>query len=152
MAICSFPGLCGFFWLFVLFFYNIQSYLWTLFNTLDCYSHFPHSCSAVFLLVLSSRSFVPLAPCDFPGWSEESKDNKLSLRKQTSSDLRWLSNIFLQLIEIHRENCMQREFELCLFCTMCFYALCCRSLKSWPMTLILNTASRHSLEVNHREA
>lgn len=38
---------------------------------------------------------VPSTPCDFPDWSKrESEKNKLSLRKQTSSDLRWPSNMF----------------------------------------------------------
>lgn len=39
-----------------------------------------------------------------------------------------------------------------MFCTMCFYALCCRNLKTWPVTVILNTASIHSFKMNHTGA
>ena len=35
---------------------------------------------------------------------------------------------------------------------MCFYALCCRNLRTWPVTVILNTASTYSFKMSHTGA
>lgn len=116
MPISSFLSVC---FSLLFFFCNIPT-LFLNSSSLDCYSHFPHSCSgfplfACFLL-------APPTPCDFPGWSKRKvriNCHSESKPRVTSDDC--LTCPFNSLK--FRENCTHREFELCLCFVQCVFIL-----------------------------
>lgn len=144
--------LVHFFLTFGLFVFSItaQPYFWTLIVLLTVTAISPTP-ALVFCCLLVFLSIICPSHSMWRSWLiKEESENKLSLRKQTSSDLRWLSDVFFQLTEIQIKLHTQEIWTASMLSTMCFYTPCCRNLKSWPVTLVLNTSSMHSFRVNHR--
>lgn len=104
-----------------------QLYFWTLIVLLTVTPIFPNPALA-FCCLLGFLKIICPSHSMWQSWLiKEESENKLSLRKQTSSDLRWLSIVSFQLIEIQRKLHTREIWTVSMLSTMCFYSLLLKS-------------------------